>query len=59
MSAILSVVCSTSSLTIECFLTHFTIERINPNSITIEPLLYFMQKVAAETEAMELVRRSR
>jgi len=43
----------------ERFLAHFTIERVNPNSITIERLLYFMQTLAVETEAMERMRRSR
>ncbi len=35
------------------FLAHFTIERVNPNTITIERLLYFLQTLAAETASQE------
>ncbi len=37
----------------ERFLAHFTIDRVNPNTITIERLLYFLQTLAVETEAIE------
>jgi len=35
----------------ERFLGHFTLERVHPNTITIERLLYFLQTLAAETAA--------
>ncbi len=35
----------------ERFLGYFTIERVNPNTITLERLLYFLQTLAVETAA--------
>jgi hypothetical protein len=43
----------------ERFLGHFTIERVNPNSITIERLLFFLQALAVETAAVERLKRAR
>jgi hypothetical protein len=40
----------------ERFLAHFTIERLHPNTITIERLLYFLQTLAAETAAFDRAR---
>ncbi len=37
----------------EKFLATFTIERLNPNCITIEKLLHFLLALAAETRAVE------
>ncbi len=35
----------------ERFLAHFTVDRVNPNTIPVERLMYFIQTVAAETVA--------
>jgi len=40
----------------EKFLATFTIERLHPNSITLERLLYFLQTLAVETKAIERMR---
>lgn len=37
------------SETRERFLAQFTIERVNPNKITLERMLFFLQTLAAET----------
>lgn len=40
----------------ERFLAHFTLERVNPELITLERLLYFLQSLALEVDKVETKR---